>query len=77
MRLRRAGDEVSRLVSHLSFGPKVAGSADATALDSRIAVPLTHTFNIDLRHLQDQTELLAEQQLRDCTRRDETVFKNK
>lgn len=66
---------MSRLVSHLSFGPKVAGSADATALNSRIAVPLTHTFKVDLRHLQDQTKLLAEQQLHDCARRDATVFK--
>lgn len=78
MRLRCAGDdEVSMLVSHLSFRPKVAGSADATALNSRIAVPPTHTFNIDLRHLQDQTKLLAEQQLCDCTCRDATVFKYK
>lgn len=66
-----------RPMSHLSLGSKVAGSADAMALNSYIVVPLTHRSNIDLRHLQDQTELLAEQQLHDCTHRDAADFKYK
>lgn len=56
-----------RPTSHLSLGSKVAGSADAVALNSCVAVPLTHRFSVDLRRLQDQTELLAEQQLHHCT----------
>lgn len=64
-------------VSYLSLGPKVAGSADATALDSCVAVPLTHGINMDLRHFQDQAELLAEQQLQDCPSTDGTAFKHK
>lgn len=32
-----------------------------------MAVPLTHRVSVGLRRLQDQTELLAEEQLHDCT----------
>ena len=59
-------------MSHPSLGSKVAGFAYAMARNANIAVPLTHSFNINLRHLQDQAQLLAEQQLQDYTDRDST-----
>ena len=61
---------VSRMMSHHSLRSKATGSADAEALHAGIAESLTHCFYICLRHLENQTQLLAEQQLHDCVDKD-------
>lgn len=54
-----------RLMSHHSLWSKAAGLADTMALHSCVAVSLTHSFHMELWNLQNQTKLLAEQQLHD------------
>lgn len=55
-----------KLMSHHSLWSEAARSADSMAHHTCVAVSLTYCFYINLRHLQNQTQLLAEQQLHDC-----------
>lgn len=58
-----------RLMLYHSLWPEVAGSADTMALHAYVAVSLAHCFYMELRNLQNQTQLLTEQQLHDCADR--------
>ena len=51
------------LKSYFSFWSETTGAADVVAVKPCVGVPLTHCLQIHLRHLQNQTQLLAEQQL--------------
>ncbi len=53
-------------MSHHGLWSEGAGSADTLALHACVPVSLTHGFYIELWNLQNQTQLLAEQQLHDC-----------
>ena len=54
-----------RSMSHHSLWSEAAGLADTMALHACVAVSLTHSFHMELWNLQNQTQLLAEQQLHD------------
>lgn len=62
---RHRGTSFPGPVSHHSLRSEALGSADAVALHACVAEALTHCFYIRLGNLQDQTQLLAEQQLHD------------
>lgn len=61
------------LKSHHRLRSEAAGSANTTALDACVTISLTHRFHIELWNLQNQTQLLAEQQLHDCAHSRDTV----